>query len=110
MVVMPHQDESWKLSHNQEKIPPLSMTKLSSLTYVVGAGSDPGKQEKRNEDSIFAATSVWKKDTLPLPFGLFVQASGMGAYADGQEASSSAIQAMVDSIWLQVVRSTPFQP
>lgn len=107
---MPHKDESWELSHNWEKIPPLPTTELTSLAYVVGVGSDLGKQKKLNEDSLFAAQSIGDRDTLPLSFGLFVLADGMGAYADGQDASSSAIQTMVDFIWPQVVRSTTFRP
>ncbi len=55
---MPYQDESWKLSNNREEMLPLSTTKRNALTYLIGAGSDPGKRRKRNEDSIFAASST----------------------------------------------------
>jgi serine/threonine protein phosphatase PrpC len=97
-----NRDESWELSHSREDIPPQPTTKPTSLTYAVGAGSDPGKRRKRNEESICAASSREKTPLAALPFGLFVVADGMGGYYDGQEASCSAIQAMIDALWSKI--------
>jgi serine/threonine protein phosphatase PrpC len=70
-----------------------------SLAYTIEAGSDPGKRSKYNEDRVFAASS--RGDTTS-PYGLFVVADGMGGYSDGQVASFSAIQAIVDSLWTKL--------
>ena len=78
------------------------------MKYRVGAASDPGKRRTRNEDSIFAMCSLG--DSRTLPYGLFVVADGTGAYANGQDASCGAIQAIIDVILPAMVRSTIHQP
>lgn len=75
-----------------------------SLTYTVGACSHQSKRRKSNADSIFAARSTWGRKSKQLSVGLFVVADGLGAYADGHDASSGAIQAMADWI-LQAIPS-----
>ncbi|GAC1385064.1 MAG: hypothetical protein NVSMB33_13930 [Ktedonobacteraceae bacterium] len=64
------------------------------LQLVVGAASDPGikRKHKPNEDRLLAIHGTLAWDTRPHPFGLFVVADGMGGHANGQEASSLAIQ------------------
>lgn len=79
------------------------------MLYLIGADSDPGKRQKRNEDSIFAAKGTCNMHLSPSPFGLFVVADGLGAYTDGQEASRCAIQAIVDYIWPEVIKDEAFR-
>jgi serine/threonine protein phosphatase PrpC len=85
-------------------------TKPASLTCTVGVGSDPGTRKRQNEDSIFAATNISNTFHSPWSYGLFVVADGQGAYANGQEASSRAIQAMVNHLFPKMARDHTFQP
>jgi serine/threonine protein phosphatase PrpC len=105
-----NRDKGGELSLNWEDIRSLPTTKPTSLTYAVGVGSDPGKRKKLNEDSIFAASSTGNTLLSPLSYGLFVVADGQGAYANGQDASCCAIQAMVNCILPKMVRGHTFQP
>lgn len=74
----------------------------------MGAGSDPGKRRKFNEDSILAITGT---SAYPLmPFGLFIVADGMRGYVNGQNASCCAIRAMADYILPRIVRGDIIQP
>ncbi|MBV9258768.1 MAG: protein phosphatase 2C domain-containing protein [Ktedonobacteraceae bacterium] len=68
------------------------------LGIAVGTRSDPGikRKYKPNEDSLFAAQWQREADAEPVPFGLFVVADGMGGHANGQDASRSAIQTIID--------------
>jgi serine/threonine protein phosphatase PrpC len=68
------------------------------LGIVVGTRSDPGikRKYKPNEDSLFAAHWQREANTEAVPFGLFVVADGMGGHANGQDASRSAIQTIID--------------
>lgn len=74
----------------------------------MGAGSDPGKRKKFNEDSILAITGT--STYPPIPFGLFIVADGMGGYVNGQDASCCAIQAIADCILPKIVRGDIVQP
>src|SRR5258708_5431731 len=105
-----NRDESREFSHNGEGPGPQQTTPSTFLAYVVGAGSDPGKRRKHNEDSICAVSSRGNTPLSALPFGLFIVADGTGGYSDGQEASCCAVQAMVDSLWPKLVRSNTLQP
>ena len=68
------------------------------LGIAVGTRSDPGikRKYKPNEDSLFAAHWQHEADTEAVPFGLFVVADGMGGHANGQDASRTAIQTIID--------------
>ncbi len=99
-----HNEGSGERSHTRPDLHLQPSPKPASLTYAVGAGSDPGKRKKRNEDSLFAARSTSTIPLSPWSCGLFVVADGLGAYADGQDASRGAIQAMVDWIWPRIVK------
>jgi serine/threonine protein phosphatase PrpC len=68
------------------------------LGIVVGTRSDPGikRKYKPNEDSLFAAHWQREANTEAVPFGLFVVADGMGGHANGQDASRTAIQTIID--------------
>jgi serine/threonine protein phosphatase PrpC len=80
------------------------------LAYVVGAGSDIGKKRWSNEDSLFAVSRSGNTPLAAAPYGLFVVADGMGGYQDGQEASSGAIQAIVDFLWSKIEQGSTLQP
>jgi serine/threonine protein phosphatase PrpC len=68
------------------------------LGIAVGTRSDPGikRKYKPNEDSMFAARWQREANTDAVPFGLFVVADGMGGHANGQDASRTAIQTIID--------------
>ncbi len=68
------------------------------LGIAVGTRSDPGikRKYKPNEDNLFAAHWQREANTEAVPFGLFVVADGMGGHANGQDASRSAIQTIID--------------
>jgi serine/threonine protein phosphatase PrpC len=68
------------------------------LGIAVGTRSDPGikRKYKPNEDSLFAAHWQREANAEAIPFGLFVVADGMGGHANGQDASRTAIQTIID--------------
>jgi serine/threonine protein phosphatase PrpC len=68
------------------------------LGIVVGTRTDPGikRKYKPNEDSLFAARWQREANADMLPVGLFVIADGMGGHANGQDASRTAIQTIID--------------
>lgn len=69
-----------------------------SAAFTVGACQSYGKRYDHNEDSIFTMDTVLSTDKGILNFGLFIVADGMGGHAKGEEASSRAIQAMVEHV------------
>ncbi len=85
-----------------EKTVPYGFTSQSvkgqRLGIAVGTRSDPGikRKYKPNEDSLFAAQWQREANAEAVPFGLFVVADGMGGHANGQDASRSAIQTIID--------------
>jgi serine/threonine protein phosphatase PrpC len=107
-------DESWVFSHNAESAGSEHMMGSSSLIYAVGAGSVCGKKSwsirPSNEDSFYAVSSSRNTPLSVSPSGLFIVADGQGAYADGQEASRGAIQAMVDTIMPELATSSSMPP
>ncbi len=105
-----NREEMRELSHHAEGSGRKQTTPSPSLAYAVGAGSDPGKRRKHNEDSILAVSSRGNTPLSALPFGLFVVADGIGGHDDGQEASCCAIQAMVDSLLPKLGRFNTLQP
>ncbi|GHO89419.1 PP2C family protein-serine/threonine phosphatase [Dictyobacter formicarum] len=80
----------------------------TSVTYAVGARSDPGKRKMLNEDSLFAVSGSY--NTSLMPFGLFIVADGMGGYANGQDASSRAIQVIADHVLPNMTGTHTLQP
>jgi serine/threonine protein phosphatase PrpC len=68
------------------------------LGIVVGTSTNPGikRKYKPNEDSLFAARWQREANANMLPVGLFVIADGMGGHANGQDASRTAIQTIID--------------
>ncbi len=69
-----------------------------NLSLAVGTRSDPGlkRKHKPNEDSLFAMQGARTHNSQPQQFGLFVVADGMGGHANGQDASRTAIQTIID--------------
>ncbi len=71
-------------------------SRFSRMGFGVKTGRGSRHQAKPNEDNFFAICG-----TLPptnLPFGFFVVTDGMGGHANGQMASSIAIQQLTDIV------------
>ena len=71
---------------------------LRNVSLAVGSVSNVGlkRQHKPNEDSFFAFQAAKSHNAQPVQFGLFIIADGMGGHANGQDASRTAIQTMID--------------
>ena len=76
---------------------------------TVGALSHPGikRQDRPNEDSLFAARGIRLYGSQP--FGVFIVADGMGGHLYGQEASRQAIQTMIDQMLPKLSESSELQ-
>ncbi|GHO87936.1 hypothetical protein KSZ_59420 [Dictyobacter formicarum] len=92
---------------DSDKTVPYAMRQLSGrrLGIVAGARSDPGikRKYKPNEDSLFAVQGLINGSQKPPMFGLFVVADGMGGHANGEDASRTAIQAIVNYLLPKIV-------
>jgi serine/threonine protein phosphatase PrpC len=71
-----------------------------NLGFSVITRTDPGikRRHKPNEDSLFAAQFTRPVNSSFQQVGLFVVADGVGGHANGQDASRSAIQTIVNHI------------
>src|SRR5205085_4099537 len=71
---------------------------LRNVSLAVGSVTNVGlkRQHKPNEDSFFAFQAAKSHNAQPMQFGLFIIADGMGGHANGQDASRTAIQTMID--------------
>lgn len=96
-----------KSRQTQEKTYKLQHAPMSTLSLAVGTCSDPGlkRKYKPNEDSLLAIQGVRTHNSQPQPFGLFVVADGMGGHANGQDASRTAIQTIIDYLLPKVSTS-----
>lgn len=81
--------------------------KTRNLSLAVGTRSDPGlkRKHKPNEDSLLAMQWARTHNSQQQQLGLFVVADGMGGHANGQDASRTAIQTIVDYLLPKVVSS-----
>jgi serine/threonine protein phosphatase PrpC len=68
--------------------------RIEPTQLIVGAARNVGKTREKNEDSIFALTSLVGAGTTSLPFGIFVLADGMGGHRHGEMASETAVRTM----------------
>jgi len=86
------------IEHTDVARPMPSYEAQSPTGQAVGALSHPGikRQHRPNEDSLFAARYIRLRGSQP--FGVFIVADGMGGHLYGQEASSQAIQTMIDQM------------
>ena len=82
------------------------------ITMTVGACQSVGRRYDHNEDSIFVMNSLLSSDKNLLPFGLYIICDGMGGHEKGEEASSLAINVMVEhvlrSLYLPMVNPKEF--
>lgn len=69
-----------------------------NLGLAVITETNPGikRQHKPNEDSLFAVEGARAHNSQPQQYGLFVVADGMGGHANGQDASRTAIQNIIN--------------
>ncbi|HKJ28112.1 MAG TPA: protein phosphatase 2C domain-containing protein [Anaerolineales bacterium] len=68
--------------------------RIDPTQLIVGSARNVGKAREKNEDAIFAHTSLIGAGTTSLPFGVFVLADGMGGHRHGEMASESAVRKM----------------
>ncbi len=82
----------------QETVSDLQQMPGRNLSLTVGTRSDPGlkRKHKPNEDSLFAMQWDRMHNSQNQQVGLFVIADGMGGHANGQDASRTAIQTIIN--------------
>jgi serine/threonine protein phosphatase PrpC/ribosomal protein L40E len=67
-----------------------------NLAYHVGRRTHPGIKRVVNEDSLLCYTVNSVKEGISKPMGIFAIADGMGGHANGDVASSLAIQSITE--------------
>ncbi len=95
---MPNRNGS--LSPEEEQTMPFNVQQLQgrNLGLAVITETNPGikRKHKPNEDSLFAVEGARTHNSQPQQYGLFVVADGMGGHANGQDASRTAIQNIIN--------------
>ncbi len=96
------------LSDPEKTHPPLvRQISNQNLGFTVVTRTDVGKKRKHkpNEDSLFAAQVVREASHAMQQVGLFVVADGMGGHANGQDASQTAIQSIINALLPKLTQS-----
>jgi len=80
---------------------------ITKSKYAVSSCQSTGLERIHNEDTIFTLTSVFDSAEVPVTFGIFLVADGMGGHKSGEVASSlaaqSASQFLIDKVFNNVV-------
>jgi len=69
--------------------------------FAAAIRSDRGQERDDNQDSVVGMTGLLPRisaDSVPVPFGFFAVADGMGGLADGANASIGAIRTVTDHV------------
>jgi serine/threonine protein phosphatase PrpC len=95
------------LSDSEKTRPAVRQGKNQNLGFSVVTRTNVGKKRKHkpNEDSLFAAQGVRDASYAKQQVGLFVVADGMGGHANGQDASQTAIQEIINYILPRLAQS-----
>jgi serine/threonine protein phosphatase PrpC len=95
------------LSDPEKTRPAVRQLSNANLGFSVVTRTNVGKKRKHkpNEDSLFAAQGVRDASHAMQQVGLFVVADGMGGHANGQDASQTAIQSIINAILPKLAQS-----
>ncbi len=98
------------LSDSEKTRPAVRQVSNANLGFSVVTRTNVGKKRKHkpNEDSLFAAQGVREASHAMQQVGLFVVADGMGGHANGQDASQTAIQSIINAILPKLAQSGEF--
>ena len=69
--------------------------------FAAAIRSDRGQERDDNQDSVVGMTGLLPRisaDSVPVPFGFFAVADGMGGLADGANASIGAVRTVTDHV------------
>lgn len=83
---------------------------------IVGCAQSVGKQREHNEDALFTQTTAIANDLnqMPMPFGLFIVADGMGGHRHGEIAAGIAVRALsshiLNKLYLPMLSVKPKPP
>ncbi|MBN2045826.1 MAG: serine/threonine-protein phosphatase [Anaerolineales bacterium] len=92
----PNGNEAATAPLSEEQLEQISVgdKRINPTQLVVGAARDVGKTRNKNEDSLFAFSSLIGTSTSSLPLGIFMVADGMGGHSHGEMASETAVRTM----------------
>lgn len=77
----------------------LGNLKPINLNVKTGHATDPGVVRDHNEDNVLALEKGSLSGKLPLTYGFYVVADGMGGHAAGEDASDLAINAAMNAMF-----------
>lgn len=100
----PVQPFSSAAAFEQALIQALGNLKPINLNVKTGHATDVGVVRDHNEDNVLALEKGSLSGKIPLTYGLYIVADGMGGHAAGEDASDLAINAAMNAL-LEAVRN-----